>query len=148
MKPTILLRIAAVISGLFAFGHVLGGLQQWNPVGANPVFALMAKQQFHVEGATRSYLDLYLGLGWSSGVLLILQTVLLWQLSTLARADGARLRPMIAAIALATAATGAIARHFILPIPALFSFALLVPLVLAFAAPQPRRSETTSDGNA
>lgn len=145
LKATVLLRIAAVLSGLFALGHILGGLQQWNPIGPNSVFALMAKQQFHVEGASRSYLDFYLGLGWSSGVLLILQTVLLWQLSGLARSSAALIRPMIAAFAAASAATGAIAWHFILPVPALFSLILLLPLLLAIAALRPERSETRLD---
>src|SRR3954469_6981981 len=134
MKPTLLLRIAAAISALFAAGHCAGGLQQWNPMGANPVFASMANRQFPVEGATRSYLDLYLGLGWSGEVFLVLQTILLWQLASLAKSDAARLRPMIAAFAVAAAANGLVAWRFILAVPALFALALFIALVLAFAA--------------
>ena len=134
MKPTLLLRIAAVISALFAAGHLVGGLQQWNPMGANPVFALMTQQHFPVGGASRSYLDLYLGLGWSSEVFLLLQAIILWQMAALARSDAARLSPMIAALAIAAAATGLIAWRFILVVPALFALALCGALVLAFVA--------------
>jgi hypothetical protein len=134
MKPTVLLRIAAAISALFAAGHLLGGLQQWNPMGANPVFALMATQHFPVEGASRSYLDFYLGLGWSSEVFLLLQTLILWQMASLAKSNAAQLRPMIAALAIAAAANGLIAWRFILVVPALMALALFIALVLAFAA--------------
>lgn len=134
MKPTIMLRIAAAISGLFAVGHLLGGLQQWNPMGANPLFSLMATQHFRVEGAGRTYLDLYVGLGWSCEVFLILQTIILWQVSSLATSNAAQFRPMIAAFALAAAVNGLIAWHFIFPVPALFGLALFIALVLAFAA--------------
>ena len=101
MKPTLLLRIAALISALFAAGHFAGGLQQWNPMGANPVFASMTSQHFPVDGGSRSYLDLYLGLGWSTQVFLVLQTVILWMMASLARSDPARVRPMIGAFAIA-----------------------------------------------
>ena len=70
--------------------------------------------------------------GWSISVAMLLQTVLLWQLSSLARTDPARVRPMIGTLALATLVSGMIAWRFIFPLPALFSLALLVPLVVAY----------------
>ena len=49
-----------------------------------------------------------------------------------AMTEPARLRPIIAVIALATVGSGIIAWRFILPIPALFSVVLAIPLVLAY----------------
>lgn len=61
-----------------------------------------------------------------------METILLWQLASLAKTDAARLRPMIAVIALATVGSGLIAWRFIFPVPALFSAVLVVALGLAY----------------
>jgi len=133
MTTTVLLRISAVISLVFALGHSLGGLKRWSPMGENEVLKAMETVRFVTMGANRSYLDFFLGFGWSLTVAMLLQSVLLWQLASLARTDAAQVRPMIAAFAVATLAGGIIAWQFILPVPALFSAALLIVLVAAYA---------------
>lgn len=129
---TLLLRIASVISLIYAAGHMMGGLQQWSPMGDNAVLAAMTDVRFDTMGANRSYLDLFMGFGWSISVFMLMQTILLWQLSSLARTDPARLRPMIAVIALAAFASGVIAWRFIFPVPAAFSGVLALTLALAY----------------
>jgi len=94
----------------------------------------MADVHFQAMGVRRSYLDFYLGFGWSISVAMVLQTVLLWQLASLARADVASIRPMIAAFLIANIASAAIAWRFIFPFAALFSVVLLVPLAWAYLA--------------
>jgi hypothetical protein len=133
MTTTVLLRISAVISLVFALGHSLGGLKRWSPMGDNDVLKAMETVRFDTMGANRSYLDFFMGFGWSLTVAMLLQSVLLWQLASLARNDAAQVRPMIAAFAVATLAGGIIAWEFIFPIPTLFSAALLVVLVAAYA---------------
>ena len=132
VKTPLLLRIAAVFSFAFTAGHTMGGLQQWSPMGDNAVLKSMTDVRFNVMGADRSYLDFYMGLGWSISVFMLMQSILLWQLASLSRTEPARLRPMIAVIALATAAGGLVAWRFILPMPALFSLGLALVLGLAF----------------
>ena len=132
MTTTLLLRIASVISLLFAAGHSAGGLQKWSPNDHNDVLTAMTDVRFDMMGASRSYLDLYLGLGWSVSVYLLLQAVLLWQMASLARTNAAQLRPMIAAFVLATAASGLIAYFYIFAVPALFCGALFVVLAAAY----------------
>jgi len=127
-----MLRIAAVISLLFTIGHSMGGRQQWSPMGENPVLKAMTDVRFATMGVSRSYLDFYMGLGWTISVLMMMETILLWQLASLAKTEAARLRPMIAAIALATVGAGLIAWRLILPVPALFSAVLAVALGLAY----------------
>ena len=134
MTTRLMLRIASVISLLFAIGHSLGGLSKWSPPGDTPVLRAMAGSRFDVMGSSRSYLDLYVGLGWSISVYMLLQTLLLWQLAGMARTDAARVKPMIAAFALATLASGLVACFFIFLVPVLFSAALFVALVLAWLA--------------
>ena len=126
------LRIASVISLLFTVGHTMGGVKRWSPMGDNAVLQQMTVVRFDVMGASRSYLDFYMGFGWSLSVAMVLQTVLLWQMASLARTNASGVRPMIAVFALATLATTIIAWRFIFPVPALFSVALLVPLVAAY----------------
>jgi len=132
LMATWLLRIAAVISLLFAVGHTLGGMKKWSPMGENEVLKAMETVRFDAMGANRSYLDFFMGFGWSISVFLLLQSVLLWQMASLIRSNAMQVRPMIAMFALATLASGAIAWRFILPLPALFSAALLIVLVAAF----------------
>ena len=54
-----------------------------------------------------------------------------WQLAGLARTDAARVKPIIAVIALAVVACGLLAWRFIFPVPALFSLVLAVSLIVA-----------------
>ena len=132
MTTTALLRISAAISLLFAAGHSLGGLQKWSPNADNPVLRAMTDVHFDMMGMNRSYLDLYLGLGWSISVAMLLQTALLWQLASLARTNVAQARPMIAAFMLATLANGIIAWRLIFLIPVIFCAVLLVALAAAY----------------
>jgi len=137
MTTTLWLRISSIISLLFAAGHTLGGLKEWSPMGDNPVLQAMRTVRFDALGVNRSYLDFYKGFGYSISVTLLLQAILLWQLATLARSHAAEIRPMIVVFALATAVGGIIAWRYIFPVPALFSLALVVTLMLAWFAPRP-----------
>jgi hypothetical protein len=132
MTATLLLKIASVISLLFALGHSLGGTKRWSPMGENDVLTSMATVRFDVMGTSRSYLDFFMGFGWSLSVFLLLQSALLWQLSSLARSDGSQARPMIAMFAIATLVSTVIAWRLILPVPAIFSAVLLLVLIAAF----------------
>ena len=132
MTTTLLLRIASVISLLFTAGHTLGGLRKWSPMGENEVLNAMTAVHFEAMGAKRSYLDFFMGFGWSISVAMLMQTVLLWQIASLARTDVVHVRPMIVVFALATLVSGLIAWRFIFPVPALFSALLLIVLVAAY----------------
>jgi hypothetical protein len=134
VTTTLLLRIASVISLIFTAGHTMGGLRKWSPMGDNAVLKAMTDVRFNTMGANRSYLDFFMGFGWSISVFMLMQTILLWQLASLARTDPARLRPMIAVTALATVASGFIAWRFIFPAPAVFSGVLALALALAYVA--------------
>jgi hypothetical protein len=133
MTSTLWLRVSAAIALLFAVGHTLGGLQHWSPMGENPVLKAMRDSRFDIMGASRSYLDFYMGFGYALSVVQGMLAVLLWQLATLARTNALGVRPMIAVIALASAASGIIAWRFISPAPALFSLVLVVSLAVAYA---------------
>jgi hypothetical protein len=132
MQTTLWLRISSVIAFLFAAGHTLGGLKDWSPMGENAVLSSMRNTQFDVMGVKRTYLDFYMGFGYALTVSQVMLAILLWQLAALAR-SGAQVRPLIAVIALATLTGTVIAWHFIIPVPALFSLALVASLAVAYA---------------
>jgi hypothetical protein len=129
----LLLRIASVISLLFAAGHSRGGLKKWSPMGDNEVLEAMETVRFETMGVSRSYSDFFMGFGWSISVFMLLQTVLLWQIGSLARTNAVQVRPLIAVFALANLASGVIAWRFIFPIPAVFSGVLVLVLLAAYA---------------
>ena len=132
MTTTLFLRIAAAISLIFTLGHTAGGRRQWSPMGDNEVLRAMTAVRFDTMGVNRSYLDFYMGFGWFIAAAMLMQSVLLWQLASLARNTPASVRPMIAVIALAAVASGVIAWRFIFPVPVFFSIALVVALGAAF----------------
>ena len=136
MTRTLLLRIASIISLLFTAGHSMGGLKKWSPMGNNEVLRSMTTVHFDAMGVNRSYLDFFMGFGWSITAAMLLQTVLLWQMAFLARNNAAQVRPMIAAFALATLASAALAWRFLFPLPALFCLVLLAVLIAAYAVPR------------
>jgi hypothetical protein len=140
MTTTLWLRISAVLSFLFAVGHTLGGRKLWSPMGDNAVLDAMRSTRFQTMGVERSYLDFYLGFGYSISILQIMQAVLLWQLGTLAATNPRAARPMIAAIAVATAFLGIISYRLIFPLPAVFSAVLLISLVVSYALVQKRNA--------
>jgi hypothetical protein len=96
----------------------------------------MTTIHFDAMGVNRSYLDFFMGFGWSITAAMLLQTVLLWQMASLARNNAAQVRPMIAAFALATLASAALAWRFLFPLPALFCLVLLAVLIAAYAVPR------------
>jgi hypothetical protein len=87
MTTALLLRIASVVSLVFTAGHTPGGLQKWSPMGDNDVLKAMTTVRFDAMRANRSYLDFFMGVGWSISEAMLLQTVLLWQLASLAQRD-------------------------------------------------------------
>jgi hypothetical protein len=134
MKPALLLRIASIITLLFAVGHTVGGTQSWSPAGETDVLRAMRSYHFDAGGVSRSYLDFYLGLGFTVTVYLLLQTVLLWQLATIAKVDPVRIRPLIVSFFVASVVSAFLSWKFILAVPAIFCVVIAACLALAFHA--------------
>ena len=131
MTARLWLRISAIVAGLFALGHTLGGRKYWSPTGETEVLQQMREVHFDVMGVSRSYFDFYVAFGYSLSVAMFMQAILLWQLGGLVTTDAARARPMIAVITTAVVASGIIAWLLIFPLPAYFSLVLTACLVVA-----------------
>ena len=137
MSSTLFLRIASVVSLLFAAGHTLGGTQSWSPPGETDVLRAMRSFRFDAEGASRTYSDFYLGFGFTISVYLLLQAVLLWQLATMARADPVGVRLPIVSFFLASVASALVSWRFIFAVPVVFSVVVAACLGAAFLTARP-----------
>lgn len=138
MKTRLALRIASILTFLFAAGHSLGGMKSWSPAGDNDILRAMRSVHFNAAGVSRTYLDFYMGFGWTLSIFLLLQAVLLWQLATIARTDPRIVRPSIAAFFLATLASAVVSWELILPNAVIFSAAIAICLGFAFFIAAPK----------
>ena len=102
MKPTILLRIASVLTIVHAALHTIGGVfGKPTPGAAEVAFAAMQTNHFPLMGLTRTYADFYLGLGLAVTIFLTAEGIVFWQLGTLAKIEAHRLRPILATFMIA-----------------------------------------------
>ena len=100
MKPVIFLRIASVLTFVHAILHTVGGVfGQPAPGPQQAAVAVMKANQFLLMGHTRSYWDFYMAMGLSVSIFLTAEALVFWQLSSLARTDSLRLRPICATFA-------------------------------------------------
>ncbi|HEV2680753.1 MAG TPA: hypothetical protein VGV14_09665 [Rhodanobacter sp.] len=134
MKPSLLLRIASIITLLLAVGHTSGGLSFWSPGGETEVLRAMRSFHFDAGGVSRTYLDFYLGFGFIVSVYLLAQTVVLWQLASMAKADPIRVRPLVGSFLLASVVSAILCWRFIFLLPVVSFTAVAVCLGLAFYA--------------
>jgi hypothetical protein len=134
MKTTPFLRLASVISLLFAAGHTLGGRKAWTFTGETEVLQPMRTYQIQTMGVTRTYMDFYRGFGFTLSVFLVLQAVVLWQLATIARTNPAQVRPIILSVLVASIVNAILTWQFIFPVPAVFCVVVTAFLIAAFVA--------------
>ena len=84
MNPKLLLRIAAVIIFLHAFGHTTG-IYTWKQPDSHVPQELvkqMTEQKFEFMGKQSTIAGLYDGLGYASTIALLLVVFLLWIVSS------------------------------------------------------------------
>lgn len=139
MRPFLLLRIASILTLLLAAGHTAGGLSFWSPSGETEVLRAMRSFHFDAGGVSRTYLDFYLGFGFTISVYLFMQAVALWQLASIAKSDALRVRPLIGSFLLASVASAVLAWKFIFVVPVVSFTAVTVCLGLAFYAAGKRK---------
>jgi hypothetical protein len=134
MKPTVVLRISSVATLLLAVGHSLAGAESWSPAGETEVLKAMRSFRFDAGGMSRSYLDFYRGFGFILSAYMLLQTVLLWQLATLAKTEARRIRPMLVSFFVACLVCAGLSWKFTFAVPAVNFAAIAAGLALALFA--------------
>ena len=119
MKPVLFLRVAAILTSIQAVLHTLGGV--FGKPGTGPATVAvqaMKMNQFLLMGHTRSFWDFYRGLGLGVTISLTAEAVLFWQLSSAAKTDARRVRPILATflVAYAVLAVNSYAYFFLGPV--------------------------------
>ena len=147
MKPAFLLRLASVLAALQFGAHTCMFVSYSPKHGPDEkaVVAAMQSHQFNFGGFGRSYWDFYYGYGLMSAFSVLLEVVLFWQLATLARAEPARVRPIVGLFIFANLVhAGLCARYFFLA-PIIPDTAIALCLAVAFAAARPKGPDRGRD---
>ena len=131
MKAPVLYRISSVLLLLFAFGHTIGFRQSDPTWGVDTLLGSMRSIHFDVQGASRTYWDLFLAAGFSVGVFYLFSAVLAWQLGGLAPETLARMRVTVWALALCFAAVTVVSWRYLFILPIAFSSVVTVCLTAA-----------------
>jgi hypothetical protein len=145
MKAFHFLRVAAVITFLYFAGHTSG--MPWTPYTgpeALTILEAMKSHNFEAEGFKGTYWDLYFGFGVVISVFLLLQAVVLWQVSSLAKTDATRVRPIVVSFLVAFIINAALAwkYFFVLPVvmAGVIALCLAISLFLASRTPAAQAS--------
>ena len=117
-KPVLYLRIASVLTFIHAVLHTVGGV--FGKVDPGPVATAveaMKANTFPIMGNVRSFWMFYRGLGLAATVSLTAESILMWQLASLARTEPKRLRPMMATFVAAYLALAINSNAYFFPPP-------------------------------
>jgi len=89
MKPTIFLRIAAVLTLIHSILHTIGGVfGKPLPGPAEQAVAAMKANHFMLMGSARTYWDFYIGFGLGITVFLTVEAIVFWLLGSLGGRGG------------------------------------------------------------
>lgn len=134
MSTTLFLRIASVLTIIHAILHTIGGVLS-KPRNGAPELAVietMKSQSFNVMGSMRTYWDFFYGYGWLLGLALLVQGILFWQLSTIAKTNAAPIRPIIMLFCLNFLVTTVIAWKYFFIAPAVTEILIAAFLAAAY----------------
>jgi hypothetical protein len=139
VNTTLLLRIASVITLLYAVGHTMGA--PWTPTDESApasVVEAMKSVSFDAMGSSRTYWDFYFGFGVSISIYLIVQAAVLWLLAALARTQATFVRPFVAVLLASYVASVYVTWRYFFALPVVLSIAMVICLVLVLVASKPR----------
>jgi hypothetical protein len=138
MKPVIYLRAASLLTLLHAVLHTVGGVFRKPEPGPQQVaVAAMKANQFPLTGATRSYWSFYMGMGLAVTIFLTVTAVVLWQLSSQAKTDSYRLRPIYATFLVAFIAMAVNSYAYFFPAPVVVELIIAACLGMAIFTSRP-----------
>ena len=132
MRPVVWLRVAAVLTLIHAVLHTIGGVFGAVPPGpATVAVTAMKENTFDAFGQLRSFWMFYRGMGLAATISLTLEAVVLWQLASLAKTEGARLRPIVLAFAVSFLVFAAVSWEYFFMGPVITELLIAACLVVA-----------------
>jgi hypothetical protein len=145
MKTATLLRIASVVSLIFATLHTIGGVfGKPLPGVAEQTVAVMKANQFQLFGHSRTYWDFYMGMGLSVTISLASEAVLLWLLASVAGILGTRIRPILVLFAVENLFVALNANRYFFLGPVITSSLLVCLFIAAFVAAGSRKARAAA----
>jgi hypothetical protein len=145
MKPVIFLRIASVLTFVHAALHTIGGVFGGAAPGAQQVaVSAMKANEFVAMGVTRTYWDFYMGFGLAVSVFLTAEAVVFWQLSSLAKTDALRLRPVLATFLVGYLGFAVVSYRYFFAAPVITE--ILIALCLGLAIVSANQTATSGVG--
>ena len=97
MNSVLALRVAAILTFIHAALHTVGGVFGKTPPGpASLVLQTMKATPIHVLGVTRTFWEFYHGMGLGVSISLTAESIVIWQLASLAKTMAPQLRPVLA----------------------------------------------------
>ena len=133
MTPTLLLRIASVLTLIHAALHTVGGVfGKPAPGAAQATVAAMQSNHFLVMGLQRTYSDFYVGLGLGISIFLTIEAIVFWQLGSLARTHAQLIRPVLATFVVAYLALAVNSFFNFFQAPVITEMLIAICLGLAF----------------
>lgn len=137
-KPTLFLRIASVLTLIFSVLHTAGGVF-WKPSpgAATAAWTAMQSNHFPLFGVDRTYATFYIGFGLSMTISLVVEGVVFWLLSNLARSSASRLRPILAVFFAGYLITTINLSIFFFPPPVITTSLISACLALAWITAKP-----------
>ncbi len=133
-KPVVFLRIAAVLTFIHAILHTIGGVfGPTEPGAATIAVQAMKANEFLLMGHVRSYWAFYRGLGLGITIFLTAESIIFWQLASLAKTEGVRIRPMLITFAIAYCVFAAVSSMYFFIGPVIAEVLIAISLVSAIA---------------
>jgi hypothetical protein len=140
MKPSLLLKIASVLTFLHAVGHTIGGVLGKPRNGAEEIAVIetMKSHSFNVMGSMKSYWDFFFGYGIDASVTMLVTAIVFWQLGTIVKIGSMAVRPIILVLGLQFLVTAAVAWRYFFIAPAVMEIVIAICAIWAFfvVAPQ------------
>jgi hypothetical protein len=134
MRTVLCLRIASVLTFVHAALHTIGGVFGGAAPGMQQAtVAVMKANEFQVMGVMRSYWDFYMGFGLAVSVFLTMEAVVFWQLSSLAKTDALRLRPILATFLVGYLGAALVSYKYFFAGPVITEILIALCLALAIA---------------
>lgn len=131
MKASVLYKIASILLILFAVGHTLGFLQVDPEWGVASLIQSMKTVRFNVNGSERTYWDFFVGFGLFVTTLMVLASVVAWQLGSVSAATLASMRITAWGFVLCFAVVVFLSWRYFFLVPVIFSIAIFGCLTLA-----------------
>jgi len=133
-KPVVFLRIASVLTLIHSVLHTVGGVfGSVEPGPAAVAVAAMKANQFTFMGSMRTFWDFHIGMGLAVTIFLTGESILMWQLSSLARTDARRLRAMMATLLVVYLAFAVTSYAYFFVMPVVMEFIIAACLGVAIA---------------